>query len=72
MKLIHYLYNGKEDIGILNDDDIISLNVSSFDMFIEKYTLEELKELSRTKDNTIKRNDIKPLAFINHPKNDIN
>ena len=71
MKLIHFLYKDKEEMGILIGDNIISLDVPYFDMLIEKYTLEGLKELSKSKCNTIKRSDIKPLAFINHPKNDI-
>ncbi len=71
MILIHFLYKDKEEMGILIGDSVISLGVPSFDMLIEKYTLEGLKELSKSKCNTIKRSDIKPLAFINHPKNDI-
>ena len=72
MKLIHYLYKEKEEIGILlNDNDIISLDVSNFDSLISKYSLEDLNVIKGNKKTNIKRSDIKALAFINKPKNDI-
>ena len=72
MKLIHFLYNKKEHIGILDDNDNIKLlDVSDFDSLINKYDLSDLKQLDNNIKTTIKRKDIIPLAFINKPKSDI-
>ena len=72
MKLIHFIYNNKENIGILdNNDNIKILDVSNFDELINKYSLNYLKELNNKLINTIKRNEIKPLPFISNSKYDI-
>lgn len=71
MKLIHYSYNDKEEIGILDNGYIKPLKVSDFDSLISSYSLDDLNALDKSITNKIKRSDVKPLAFINKPNADI-
>ena len=48
MKLIHYLYNDKEEIGILDNDYIKPLKVSDFDSLISSYSLDDLNALDKS------------------------
>ena len=71
MKLIHFIHNNIERIGILDNNDIKILDVSNFDELINKYSLNDLKELNNKSLDIIKRNDVKPLPFITNSKYDI-
>ena len=72
MKLIHYLNNNIERIGILDNNDLIKeLDVSNFDELINNYDINDIHNLDNIIKPTIKRSDIKPLAFISNSKYDI-
>ena len=71
MKLIHFIYNNKENMGILDNDYIKNLNVKDFDELISKYDLCDLNKLNNELKPTIKRSDIKPLPFIKTAKADL-
>jgi len=72
MKLIHFIYNNNERIGILDKlDNIKVLDVNNFNSLIAKYDINDLKSLDKEIKETIKRCDVIPLAFINKPKADI-
>ncbi len=72
MKLIHFIHNNIERIGILdNNDKIKVLDVSNFDELISKYSLDDLNKLNNKSLDIIKRSDVKPLPFITNSKYDI-
>ena len=72
MKLIHFIHNKQENIGILDGNDNIKvLDVKDFDELINKYSLNDLIALNKNTKNTIKRSDIKPLPFISNSKYDL-
>ena len=72
MKLIHFNYDNKENVGILDDNDNIKiLDVKDFYELINKYSLNDLKALNENINTTIKRSDIKPLPFISESKFDV-
>ena len=72
MKLIHFIHNNIERIGILdNNDNIKILDVSNFDELINKYSLDDLNRLNNKLLDIIKRSDVKPLPFITNSKYDI-
>lgn len=71
MKLIHFIFNNKENIGILENDDIKLLDVKDFDELISKYDLDKLNIINKSLKPTIKRSDIKPLPFIKKSNADI-
>ena len=71
MKLIHFIYNNIENIGILENDLIKLLDVKDFDELISKYDLDKLKEINKSLKPTIKRSDITPLPFIKKSNADV-
>ncbi len=72
MKLIHFIYNNIERIGILENNDLIkALDVSNYDKLISKYSLDDLNKINTKLLNEIKRSDVKPLPFISNSKYDI-
>jgi len=59
MKLIHFIHNNIERIGILdNNDNIKILDVSNFDELINKYSLDDLNRLNNKLLDIIKRSDV--------------
>ena len=68
MKLIHFIYNDIESIGILKDDKIKVIDVKNFDELVNKYTIDDLYKLDSS--YVINRCDIKALPFISESKYD--
>lgn len=71
MKLIHYLYNDSEEIGILDKLNIYYLGIKDIEELIKNYTIENLNNINKEVLELRSINDIKPLSFISKPKQDI-